>query len=121
MYELQNALGEKDVLKANRIVRHFAQNPGSNPMVMVISSLYAYFVKILTYHYLADKSQAASALRVHPFFVKQYEASARKYPANKVVQIISILREYDMKSKGVGNTSSSDGDLMREMVYKILH
>lgn len=121
VFELQNALGEKDVLKANRIVNHFAQNPSNNPMVMVVSSVYSYFVKILTYHYLTDKTQAATALRVHPFFVKQYETASRKYPAAKVVQVISILREYDLKSKGVGSSSASDGDLMREMVFKIIH
>ncbi len=121
VFELQNALGGKDVLKANRIIDHFARNPSSNPMVMVIMSLYSYFVKILTYHYLPDKSQAASALKVPPFVVKDYEAAARKYPAPKIIQIISILREYDLKSKGVGSSSASDGDLMREMAFKILH
>ena len=121
VFELQNALGEKDVLKANRIINHFARNPNDNPLVMVISSVYSFFVKILTYHYLTDKSQAAAALRVNPYFVKQYESAARKYPAGKIIQIVSVLREYDMKSKGVGNSSASGGDLMREMVYKILH
>jgi DNA polymerase-3 subunit delta len=121
VFELQNALGGKDVLKANRIIGHFSRNPGSNPMVMVIMSLYSYFVKILTYHYLSDKSQAAAALKVPPFVVKDYEAAARKYPAPKIIRIMSILREYDLKSKGVGSSSASDGDLMREMIFKILH
>lgn len=121
VFELQNALGGKDVLKANRIIGHFARNPGSNPMVMVIMSLYSYFVKILTCHYLPDKSQAAAALKVPPFAVKDYEAAARKYPAPKIIRIISILREYDLKSKGVGSSSASHGDLMREMIFKILH
>ncbi len=121
VFELQNALGEKDILKANRIINYFARNPGANPLVMVISSIYSYFVKVLTYHYIPDKSQAASLLKINPYFVRQYESAARKYPAAKIIQIISVLREYDMKSKGVGNTSTSDGDLMREMVYQILH
>ena len=123
VFEFQNALGEKNVLKANRIINYFANNPNSNPMVMVISSLYSYFVKILTCHYLPDRSQSAvaSALKVNPFFVKDYEAAARKYPASKIIQIISILREYDLKSKGIGNSSASHGDLMREMTFKILH
>ena len=121
VFELQKALGGKDVLKANRIIDYFSRNPNDNPIVMVISNLYSYFVKILAYHYLTDKSQAASALKVNPYFVKDYEAAARRYPAPKVVQIISILREYDMKSKGVGSTSASDGDLMREMIYKMMH
>ena len=121
IFELQNALGEKDVLKANRMISYFAKNPNSLPIVRMISSLFSYFVKILTYHYLSDKSQAAAALKINPYFVRQYEIAARKYPAQKIVQIISILREYDMKSKGVGNSSVSHGDLMREMIFKILH
>ena len=123
VFELQKALGEKNVLKANRIINYFASNPKDNPMVMVISSLYSYFVKILKYHYLADKNQSAvaSALGVNPFFVKDYEAVARKYTAPKIIQIISVLREYDLKSKGVGSSSVSDGELMREMIFKILH
>ena len=121
--ELQKVLGEKNVLKANRIINYFAGNPKDNPIVMVISSLYFYYLKILKYHYLTDKgpSAAASALGVNPFFVKDYEAAARKYPAPKIIQIISVLREYDLKAKGVGNSSASDGDLMREMIFKILH
>ncbi|MDR1672255.1 MAG: DNA polymerase III subunit delta [Bacteroidales bacterium] len=121
VFELQKALGEKDVLKANRIVLHFAANSGDNSLIMVINQIFSYFIKVLTYHYLSDKSQAAAVLRVNPYFVKDYEAAARKYSAARVVQIISILREYDLKSKGAGNASSSDGDLMREMVYKIMH
>jgi DNA polymerase-3 subunit delta len=121
IFELQNALGGKDVLKANRIINYFARNPNGNPMVMVVSSVFSYFTKVLTYHYIQDKSQAASILRVNPYFVKQYEAAARKYAAPKIIQIISILREYDLKSKGVNSSSASDGDLMKEMVFKILH
>ena len=121
VFELQKALGEKNVLKANRIIEYFNRNPRNNPMVMVIANLYSYFAKILTYHYLPDKSQAASALKVNPYFVRDYVAAAGKYPAPKIIQIISILREYDMKSKGVGSPSVSDGDLMREMTFKILH
>jgi len=123
VFELRNALGNKDVLKANRIIDYFARNPNNNPMVTVIGSLYSYFASILTYHYLSDKSQSsvASALKINPFFVKDYVAAAQKYPAQKIVQIISILREYDLKSKGVGSTSASNGDLLREMVFKILH
>ena len=123
VFELQKALGEKNVLKANRIINYFSRNPKDNPMVMVVSSLHSYFVKILTYHYLSDKSQAsiASALKINPFFAKEYEAAARKYSAPKIIEIISIFREYDLKSKGVGSSSATDGDLMREMIFKILH
>ena len=123
IFELQNALGERNVLKTNQITNHFAANPNSNPFPRTISSLYYFFMKILTYHFLEDKSQnaVASSLQVNPFFVRSYVSAAKQYPIKKVVDIMSILREYDMKSKGLGNVSSSAGDLQKEMIYKILH
>jgi len=122
-FELQNALSKKDVLKANRIVNYFEKNPKDNPLVVTISSMYSFFCKVLNYHYLADKSpkNAASVLQINPFFVKDYEQTSKKYNIKKIVEIISILREYDLKSKGVGNVSATHGDLLREMVFKILH
>lgn len=123
VYELQNALGERDLLKANRIINYFGANPSSNPVPVVITSLFSYFSKILNYHFLEDKSQnnVASVLQVHPFFVKTYVAAAKNYNIKKLVEIISILREFDMKSKGWGNVSASPADLQREMIYRILH
>ncbi len=123
IFELQNALGERNVLKTNQITNHFAANPNSNPFPRTISSLYYFFMKILTYHFLEDKSQnaVASSLQVNPFFVRSYVSAAKQYPIKKVVEIMSILREYDMKSKGLGNVSSSASDLQKEMIYKILH
>ncbi len=123
IFELQNALGEKNVLKTNQIINYFAANPSSNPITRTIASLYFFFMKILTFHFLEDKSQnaVASSLQINPFFVRSYTAAARKYPIKKVVDIIAILREYDMKSKGMGNVSTSAGDLQKEMIYKILH
>ncbi|MDP2336531.1 MAG: DNA polymerase III subunit delta [Bacteroidota bacterium] len=123
VYELQNALGERDLLKANRIINYFGDNPSDNPATKVISSLFGYFSKILTYQFLEDKSQnnVASVLQLHPFFVKTYISAAKNYNIKKLVEIISILREYDMKSKGWGNVSTSPADLQREMIYRILH
>jgi len=123
VFELQNALGQKNILKANRIITHFGNNPKDNPMVMIIISLFGYFSKILSFHYTKDKSQnnVASVLGVHPFFVKDYISSAQKYNLRKTVAVISLLREYDMKSKGYNNVSTTHGDLLRELVFKILH
>jgi DNA polymerase-3 subunit delta len=123
VYELQNALGERDLLKANRIINFFGSNPSNNPMPVVISALFSYFSKLLNYHFLEDKSQnnVASVLQVHPFFAKNYVNAAKNYNIKKLVEIVSILREYDMKSKGWGNVSASSADLQREMIYRILH
>ena len=76
----------------------------------------------MVYHYLENKSQAnvAAELSINPFFVSEYAMGAKKYNAVKTMQIISVLREYDAKSKGVDNNSPQN-ELLMEMVYKILH
>lgn len=123
VFELQNALGEKNVLKANRIINYFESNPGPNGNPMIFTILFTFFSKILTYHFLEDKSQnnVASVLQVNPFFIKNYTMAAKNYNIKKLVEIISLLREYDMKSKGSGNVSASQGDLLKEFTYRILH
>ncbi len=122
-FELQKAIGEKNILKANMIVNHFAANQKDNPITLTISSLFSYFSKLLTYHYLPDKSKnnVAASLKVNPYFVKDYEATATKYNVSNTVRVISLLRTYDMKSKGFGDVSSEPGDLLKELVFKILH
>jgi len=122
IFELQNALGERDVLKANRIVNHFAANEKDHPLVMVVSTLYGFFVKLLKYHATPDKSRnnIASVLGVNPFFVPDYQKAAKNYSYPKLRETISILREYDLKGKGVGSATTG-GELMREMIYRILH
>ena len=122
-FELQKAIGEKNILKAYMIIRYFSENPNDNPVTLTIASLFSLFTKILTYHYLIDKSKnnVASVLKIHPFFVRDYEISATKYNASKTIQIISFLRTYDMKTKGFGDVGTSQGDLLKELVYKILH
>lgn len=122
--ELQNALGEKDVFKANQIIKYFAANPGMNPIQKTISSLYFYFSKLFTYHFLKDKSEknVAAELRVHPYFAKSYIMAARRYSPTKLYEIIGLLREYDMKSKGFNVSPVTEaGELQKELIYKILH
>jgi DNA polymerase-3 subunit delta len=122
-FELQKAIGEKNILKANMIVHYFANNPKDNPITVSISSLFGFFSKLLTFHYLTDKSRnnVASVLKVNPYFVKDYEVSATKYNAPKTMQIISLLRTYDMRSKGFGDPGTDQGELLKELVFRILH
>jgi DNA polymerase-3 subunit delta len=120
-FELQSAIGVKDVKKAFGIVQYFAQNPKNHPMVMTVALLYSFFSKILKYHSLTDKSQAAKVLGVSPYFVKEYQVAARNYPMKKVSAIISSIREVDMKSKGVGAANLPQGDLLKEMLVKIFN
>ena len=123
VFELQNALGRKDILKANQIVNYFSANSKDHPMVLTVISLYGYFSKILTYHFLPDKTRdiAAKAMGVHPFFLGDYEKAAKLYPAAKIKSVVHQLREYDLKSKGINNVSAEDGSILKELVYKILH
>ena len=124
IFELQNALGEKNIFKANQIINYFGANDKQNPIQATTAMLYSYFSKIFKFHFLKDKSErnAAAKLGVNPFFVKDYIAAARKYSPTKLYEIIGILREYDMKSKGFGVSGLvSTADLQKEMIYKILH
>lgn len=123
IFELQNAIGSRNILKANRIANYFAANPKDNSLIKTITMLFGYFSRLLIYHQLKDKSRnsVASALSVIPFFVKDYQAAARNYNYQKLTRIISYLKEYDLKSKGVDNVSTSDGELLKELLYKILH
>jgi DNA polymerase-3 subunit delta len=108
-FELNNALASRDILKANRIVFYFSKNPRDNPLVLTLSSLFYFFGKLLLFHNLIKK-----------YFVREFQTAARNYPVNKVVTIISLLREYDLKSKGSGSLAS-EGDLLKELVFKIIH
>ena len=123
VFELQNALGRKDVLKANRIAAYFGANKKDNPLVMTVPALYSYFNKLLAVHFVKDKTKegVAKELKVHPFFVTDYLGAAKNYSAGKLVSVISDLRETDLKSKGVGDASTEDGELLKELIYKILH
>lgn len=122
-FELQAAIGRRDVLKANQIINYFASNPKDNPFVMTVSLLAGYFSKVLAYHYIPDKSQGAvaSVLKVNPFFVKDYTLAAGNYPLRKTMNIISLLREYDMRKKGFEGSSTEEGELLKELVFRIIH
>ncbi len=121
-FELRKAIGAKNVIKAHQIINYFAQNPKDNPLVVTVSLLYSFFSQVLQYHGLSDKSQrsVASALKVNPYFVKDYTEAARHYPMKKVSQIIGLIRDADLKSKGVGAANLSQGDILKELLVKIM-
>ncbi|PKA84557.1 DNA polymerase III delta subunit [Ulvibacter sp. MAR_2010_11] len=118
-FELQNAIGSKDIKKAFTIIQYFSQNPKNHPMVMTVAILYTFFSKLLKYHALSNKSEAPKVLGVSPYFIKDYQEAARNYPMKKVSSVISSIREIDMKSKGVGAANLSQGDLLKELLVKI--
>ena len=121
-FELQNAIGNRDVLKANRIVNHFGESK-DNPLLVTAINLYSYFTKILKVHLTTDKSQGnlASVLGVAPYFVKDYLTAARNYSPQICIRNISVLREFDMKSKGYESGEVNEKDLYREMIFKLMH
>jgi len=122
-FELRKAVGERNVYKVNMIINYFAQNQKANPIVVTISLLNSLFTQILVYHSLSDKSKnnVARALKVNPFFVSDYITAAKNYPMRKVSQIIAFLREADVKSKGVGANALPSGDILKELMFKIIH
>lgn len=121
-FELNKAVGIKDEVKAQRIVSYFAQNPKNHPVLLTTAQLYSFFSKVLRYHALKDKSQysAAKALGVNPFFVKDYSFAAQKYPMKKASQAIALIKEVDLKAKGVNSTSAPPGDFLKELLVKIM-
>jgi DNA polymerase III subunit delta len=123
VFEFRKAIGERDQLKAYRIADYFAQNPKDNPLVMTTGLVFGFFSQLLQYHGLKDKSQAnvGKALRINPYFVKDYDIAARNYPMKKVSAIVAALRDVDVKSKGVGANNIPTADLLKEMLVKIFN
>ena len=123
IFELQNALGKRNILKANQIVNYFSANPKANPIQFTLPQLYGYFLKILLLHSISDRSQnnVASILGVHPYFVQDYESAAKAYSRDHCIRNISYIRDYDLRAKGIKASSANDGMLMKELVYRILH
>ncbi len=123
VFELHNALGSKDAAKAIRIINYFASNTKDNPFVVTMGALYSYFSKLLIYHTMKDKSpnNVAACLGVSPFFVKDYISAAKFYSMPSLQKAMHILREYDLKSKGLGNTSLDEADLYKELILRLVY
>lgn len=121
-FELRKAIGERNVVKAHQIINYFSENPKDNPMIVTVSLLFNFFSQLLQFHGLNDKSprNVASALKINPFFVNEYVDASRNYPMKNVSAIIGVLRDFDVKSKGVGANAVSQGDLLKEMLVRIM-
>lgn len=123
-FELKNALIEKDVLKANKIVKYFADNPKNNPLQVTIALLFNYFSNLMVAFYAPQKNDQGIAAYLGlktPWQAKDYIRGMQHYSGVKVMHIISAIRECDARSKGFGNSSVSSGELLRELVFMILH
>lgn len=123
-FELRSALVEKDVLKANRIIKYFEENPKTNPIQMTLSLLFNFYSNLMLAYYAPDKSDQGIAAMLGlktPWQARDYSTAMRKYSGVKTMQIVGEIRYADAKSKGVNNSSMNDGDILRELVFKILH
>lgn len=121
-FELKKAIAEHNISKATQIVNYFAQNPKENPFVLTVSLLHSFFTQLLQYHGLSDHNpkHVAQTLRINPYFVGEYQTAARFYPMKQVSHILGVLREMDLKGKGVGSSALSQRDLLQELLFKIM-
>ncbi len=122
-FELITALGKKQLLKALTIQKYFAANPKDNPLVVTIGLLFGFFSKLMIVHQAQDKTPGglAKLLGVNPYFVRDYQEGAVNYDLKKLARIISYLRECDVRSKGIRNATTADGELLKELIFKIIH
>nr|WP_321234106.1 DNA polymerase III subunit delta [uncultured Psychroserpens sp.] len=122
-FELRKAIGERNTLKAFKIINYFADNPKDNPMVVTVSLLFNFFSQLLHFHGLHDKNprNVASALKINPYFVNEYVSAARNFPMKKVSQVVATLREFDVKGKGVNSNAVPQGDLLKELLVRIFN
>ena len=124
VYELRAALVAKDVLKANTIIHFFAQNPKANPIQQTLGGLFGFFSNLMLAYYAPEKTEQGIAAQLglrSTWQAREYITAMRNYSGVKVMQIIGEIRYSDARSKGVDNSSLSDADLLRELIYKILH
>lgn len=123
-FELQDALIERNVFKANQIVNYLAESQKSTPIQVTLSVLFNFYSNLMLAYYAPEKSEAGIAAFLglrSPFMARNYLKAMQYYKGIKVMQIINDIRYCDAKSKGVGNSSADSGDLLRELVFKILH
>lgn len=123
-FELRSALVEKDILKANKIIKYFEENPKTNPIQMTLSLLFSFYSNLMLAYYSPEKTEQGVAAWLglkSPWAARDYLAAMRRYNGVKTMQIIGEIRYADAKSKGINNASMGDGDILRELVFKILH
>ncbi|HEX6226577.1 MAG TPA: DNA polymerase III subunit delta [Chryseolinea sp.] len=123
IFELQKAILQRDSLLANKIVNYFESNTKKNPMIPVVAFLYSFFSKLLMATQVADKSEKglASELRVSPYAVRDYTLALRQYPLMKIIDNIAALKEADLKLKGVNTGAADEGQIFRELVWRIMN
>ena len=124
-FELRDAVVNRNVFKANQIVKYFDENPKAGSIYAFLPMLFNYFQNLMIAFY-APKKQSQEGVAEwlelrNPWAAKEYMTGLRNYSAMKVMQIISKIREIDAKSKGLDNPNTPPGELMKELIFYILH
>ncbi len=123
-FELLKAVIEKNVFKVNQIADYFEKNPKNNPLIVTLVVLFNFFSNLMICYWAKNKTEQGIAAELgfrNPYQAKDYVTALRNYNAFKCMEIISLLRTYDAKCKGVNNVSTPDGELLKELLYKIMH
>jgi DNA polymerase-3 subunit delta len=124
VFELTNALAQRDLLKALKIVDYFEHNPKATDMVVVVANLFKFFTQLMRIHFLPNKSKeaVANSLKLHPYVAGELINASRNFNPKVLARNVELLYDYDLKSKGVGSTGAvGQGDLMREMVFQLIN
>lgn len=120
-FELRKAIGSGNVAQAYKIAHYFGRHPKQHPLLGTINSLYKFFMQLLTYHGLPSKNPdaVAKALGIHPFFIKEIEVAARRYPLKSIVPILKTIKEADLAAKGVNAVPISEGEALQHLLNKV--
>ena len=123
VFELQKAIATKDTLKTYQILQYFEANPKANPIIPTIALIFTFFSKLLLIHHTTDKTDRglATLLKINPFFVKEYRVAAVNYPLPAVIRNIHFMRTADAHSKGIDNTTGSDAQILKDLIFRLMH
>ncbi len=123
IFELQKALIQRNTLGAAKIVNYFESNTRRNPVIPVVAFLYSFFSKLLVAAQASDKSEKGlvSELKISSYAVRDYSLALRHYSALKIAENVTYLKEADLKLKGVNTGSTTEGQILRELIYRLMH
>ena len=123
IFELQKAILQKNSLNIAKIVNYFERNTKKNPVIPTVAYLYSFFSKVLLASQASDKSEKglASALKVSPYVIRDYSLALQQFSPDRILRNISLLKEADLKLKGVNTGSTNEGQVLRELIYRLIH
>jgi DNA polymerase-3 subunit delta len=123
IFELQKSILHKDAFVAAKIVNYFEGNTRKNPIIPTVAFLYSFFSKLLVASQVTDKSEKslASTLKVSPYAIRDYSLALRNYSPSKILENITLIKDADLKLKGVNSGSGGDGQIFRELVFRLMH